>query len=419
MSQLGILYQYEMKKILKRKMTWIAFIGAVLIMLIVCYEVLLNNYSETNAQTGESVRFSAYDRVIQRGEQAEKLNGRLIDDALLKEMQTAFAAVTSQETMLENGSMTGTMITEVSENEAMEEKLAQQRRLYDAVYNYVRGVVGNNKVHTVDAAAFYDERQRTITAYEDNEFLTGGEREYWRGHERQTPYPYYWDQGPSIMLACIKTLLALLALVIGMVFSGVFADEHMRKTDQLALCSRHGRGMLYRAKLLAAVTLGVAATFIVGGVTLVSFGILYGYGKNWNAPLQMHLETSPYALTMGEAIVIMLVLLLLSALLHSVLTLVLSAWTKSSVATMSLMTAYILGTVLISVPGQLRALSQCVSLLPAQLVRGTAFCDMRLVGGAGHYLTNWQTGMLLYPLLTLGLALLGSLLYRRWQISGR
>lgn len=419
MSQLGILYQYEMKKILKRKMTWIAFIGAILIMLIVCYEVLLNNYSETNAQTGESVRFSAYDRVIQRGEQAEKLNGRLIDDALLKEMQTAFAAVTSQETMLENGSMTGTMITAVSENEAMEEKLAQQRRLYDAVYNYVRGVVGNNKVHTVDAAAFYDERQRTITAYEDTEFLTGGEREYWRGHERQTPYPYYWDQGPSIMLACIKTLLALLALVIGMVFSGVFADEHMRKTDQLALCSRHGRGMLYRAKLLAAVTLGVAATFIVGGVTLVSFGILYGYGKNWNAPLQMHLETSPYALTMGEAIVIMLVLLLLSALLHSVLTLVLSAWTKSSVATMSLMTAYILGTVLISVPGQLRALSQCVSLLPAQLVRGTAFCDMRLVGGAGHYLTNWQTGMLLYPLLTLGLALLGSLLYRRWQISGR
>lgn len=419
MSQLGILYQYEMKKILKRKMTWIAFIGAVFIMLIACYEVLLNNYSETNAQTGESVRFSAYDRVIQRGEQAEKLNGRLIDDALLKEMQTAFAAVTSQETMLENGSMTGTMITAVSENEAMEEKLAQQRRLYDAVYNYVRGVVGNNKVHTVDAAAFYDERQRTITAYEDTEFLTGGEREYWRGHERQTPYPYYWDQGPSIMLACIKTLLALLALVIGMVFSGVFADEHMRKTDQLALCSRHGRGMLYRAKLLAAVTLGVAVTFIVGGVTLVSFGILYGYGKNWNAPLQMHLETSPYALTMGEAIVIMLVLLLLSALLHSVLTLVLSAWTKSSVATMSLMTAYILGTVLISVPGQLRALSQCVSLLPAQLVRGTAFCDMRLVGGAGHYLTNWQTGMLLYPLLTLGLALLGSLLYRRWQISGR
>lgn len=419
MSQLGILYQYEMKKILKRKMTWIAFIGAVFIMLIACYEVLLNNYSETNAQTGESVRFSAYDRVIQRGEQAEKLNGRLIDDALLKEMQTAFAAVTSQETMLENGSMTGTMITAVSENEAMEEKLAQQRRLYDAVYNYVRGVVGNNKVHTVDAAAFYDERQRTITAYEDTEFLTGGEREYWRGHERQTPYPYYWDQGPSIMLACIKTLLALLALVIGMVFSGVFADEHLRKTDQLALCSRHGRGMLYRAKLLATVTLGVAATFIVGGVTLVSFGILYGYGKNWNAPLQMHLETSPYALTMGEAIVIMLVLLLLSALLHSVLTLVLSAWTKSSVATMSLMTAYILGTVLISVPGQLRALSQCVSLLPAQLVRGTAFCDMRLVGGAGHYLTNWQTGMLLYPLLTLGLALLGSLLYRRWQISGR
>ena len=70
----------------------------------------------------------------------------------------------------------------------------------------------------------------------------------------------------NMMLACIMTLLVLMALVIGMMFSGVFADEHMRKTDQLALCSRYGREVLYRAKLLAAVTLGVAATFIVGGI---------------------------------------------------------------------------------------------------------------------------------------------------------
>lgn len=419
MSQLGILYQYEMKKILKRKMTWIAFVGAVGIMLFACFEVLLDNYNSTSAQTGESVRYSAYDRVRERGEWAERLDGRLIDDALLQEMQTAYAAVQSRETLSENGSTTEMISIFSGDDDAEREKLAEQRRQYEAVYDYVRQVVGNVKVHTVDAAAFYGERRQVIQDYESAQYLTEGEKEYWRGHETQTPYPFYWDQGPMIMLACIKTLLALLALVIGMVFSGIFADEHMRKTDQLALCSRHGRGMLYRAKLLAAVTLGGAATFIVGGITLASFGILYGYRKNWNAPLQMHLETSPFALTMGEAIVIMLILLLLSAALHSVLTLVLSVWTKSSVATMSLMTAYILGTMLFDVPERLRVLSQCLSLLPTKLVRGSAFCDMRLVGGAGHYLTNWQAGMLLYPLLLIVLALLGGMLYRRWQISGR
>ena len=64
-------------------------------------------------------------------------------------------------------------------------------------------------------------------------------------------------------------------------------------------------------------------------------------------------------------------------------------------------------------------LSQCLYLLPAKLVRSSAFYDARLAGGGGHYLTNWQTGIILYPLLALVLALLGSLIYRRWQISGR
>lgn len=419
MSQLGILYLYEMKKILKRRMTWIAFCGVVFIMMSLCFGVLLNSFATSNAQTGEMVHYSAYDRATQRGEWAEKLNGRLIDDGLLGEMQTAYGAVQTNERLLVDGSMIGTIIMEVSEDEAEEEKRAEQRKRYEAVYNYVREVVGNDRVYTVDAASFYGEIQQKITDYGNTGYLTEEEREYWRGHEPQAPYPFYWTQGPNMMLACIMTLLVLMALVIGMMFSGVFADEHMRKTDQLALCSRYGREVLYRAKLLAAVTLGVAATFIVGGVTLVSFGILYGYEKNWNAPLQMYLDDSPFALTLGEAIVILLVLLLLSAALHSVLTLVLSAWTKSSVATMSLMTVYTLGTLLINVPGRFRVLSQCLSLMPAKLVRGTAFCDMRLVGAAGHYLTNWQTGMFLYPVLTLALVLLGGLLYRRWQISGR
>lgn len=419
MSQLGTLYQYEMKKILKRRMTWIAFIGAVLIMLYSCFGAMLYNYSITDPKTGESIYYSAYEKTMWRGAYAERLNGRMIDDELLGEMQAAYAAVQDDERSVDSGGMVGTTIAAVSEDEAEEERLAEQRRQYQAVYNYVREIVGNDKVHTVDAVAFYGERQRMITDYEEFGYLTESEKEYWRAHEAQTPYPFYWDQGPMIMLASIKTILALMALVIGMTFSGVFADEHMRRTDQLALSSCHGRGPLYRAKLLAVMTLGVAATFIVGAVTLIGFGVLYGYAKNWDAPLQMHLESSPFALTLGEGIVIMLVLLLLSAALHSALALVLSAWTKSSVATMSLMTVYILGTQLLDVPSRLRVLSQCLSLMPAKLVRGTAFCDMRLVGAEGYYMTNWQAGMLLYPLLFLGLALLGGLIYRRWQISGR
>lgn len=423
MSQLGILYRYEMKKILKKKMTWISFCGVILVMLVCCFEVLLNNYVLTDAQTGESVYYSAYEIVMDRQARGEKFNGRLIDDILLREMQAAYAGVQTQEQerVTDNAAVNVSAVTtiEVPDDAAEAERLSQQRRQYEAIYNYVRGVVGDEEVHTVDAAGFYGVRQQMIREYEQVLCLTEGEKEYWRRHEAQTPYAYYWDRGVSMMLASFKTMLALTALMTGMIFSGVFADEHMRKTDQLVLCSRHGRGMLYLAKLLAAMTLAVVGAILVEGITMLSLGAVYGYGESWNAPLQIYLESSPFALTMGQGIVILLVLLVLAAVLHSVLALVLSCWTRSGVASMSLVMVYTLGTLFVNVPERMRLLSQCLYLSPAKAVRASAFCNARLVGGAGHYLTFWQTGMLLYPLLALGLALLGGLIYRRWQISGR
>lgn len=428
MNQLGTLYQYEIKKILKRKMFWIAFCGVILVIVFLCVEPMLDHYTHTDIRTGETVRDTKYDNVMERQERAERLNGRMIDDTLLQEMQEAYAGLRTGEKVVEDNSILGQTSTATAttigifSDEGTEEerrKYIEQIRQYEAIYNYVRELVGNERVHTVNSAGFYGERRQQVEDYERNLYLTEGEKTYWRKHEVQTPYAYYWDMGPSMMLSSVKTILALTALMIGMVFSGVFADERMRKTDQLVLCSRYGRRTLYLAKLLAATTLGTVATFLASGTAMLSFGVLYGYDKNWNAPLQVYLPSSPFALTLGETIVILMVLLLLSAGLHSVLTLVLSGLTRSGVATISLMVVYILGTMVINVPERLRFLSQGLYLAPAKLVRVSALCDIRLVGGAGHYLTCWQTGMIIYPLLAMGLALLGGLIYRRWQISGR
>lgn len=428
MSQLGIIYQYELKKILKRKMFWIAFCGVMLIIVLLCFEPMLDHYTRTDELTGETVRYTKYDYVMERQEQAERLSGRMIDNTLLQEMQAAYAGIQTVEKVVEDNtilSSTGTAAVTVmgifSDDGTEEErrKSIEQRRQYEAVYDYVRGVVGNERVHTVNTAGFYEERRQQVEEYERNLYLTEGEKAYWREHEVQTPYAYYWDMGPEMMLSSFRAILALTALMIGMVFSGVFADERMRKTDQLVLCSQYGKRTLYLAKLLAATTLGTVVTFLVGGTAMLSFGVLYGYEKNWNAPLQIYLPSSPFALTMGEAIVILMALLLLAAVLHIILTLVLSSLTKSGVATISLMVVYILGTMVINVPGRLRFLSQALYLMPARLVRVSALCDIRLVGGAGHYLNCWQAGMLLYPLMILALVLLGGMVYRRWQISGR
>lgn len=413
MSQLGTLYHYEVKKILKKKMTWIALCGVMLLMVFLCFGPKLDRYTSIDPQTGESVTNTRYDLAMDRQERAERLNGRVINDTLLQEMQAAYAGVQTRDIVTVNNdemNSAATVTTAAVPDSAAEQRdIMEQRRQYEAIYDYVREVVGNERVHTVDAAAFYAERQQKVAAYENSLYLTEGEKAYWREHEVQTPYAYYWELGPDMMQASVKTILALTALMIGMVFSGVFADERMRRTDQLVLCSCHGRGTLYLAKLLAVSTLGAAAALLVSGTVMLCFGILYGYEKSWDAPLQMYLPSSPFALTMGETIVILMVLLLLATVLHSVLTLVLSSLTRSGVATISLMVVYTLGTMLINVPERLRFLSQCLYLMPAKLVRVSALCDIRLVGGAGHYLNCWQMGMLLYPVLALALALLGGL----------
>lgn len=54
MSQFGTLYQYELKKILRKRMTWIAFVGVVLVMLFCCLEMLMNSYVYTDPQTGRA-----------------------------------------------------------------------------------------------------------------------------------------------------------------------------------------------------------------------------------------------------------------------------------------------------------------------------------------------------------------------------
>lgn len=95
--------------------------------------------------------------------------------------------------------------------------------------------MGNEEVNTVDAAGLYGEIGQMRTDYEQILYLTEGESEYWRQHGPEEPYRYDWNLGPRM--------------------------------------------------LLAALTLGAVGTVLVWGITVLSFGILYGYQTSWNAPV--------------------------------------------------------------------------------------------------------------------------------------
>lgn len=74
---------------------------------------------------------------------------------------------------------------------------------------------------------------------------------------------------------------------------------------------------------------------------------------------------------------------------------------------------------LVRVPYAVRWLEELVSYLPGQLVKVWEAFDVRLFPFFGTYLAPWQAGPIRWTAVILLLALLGKLVYGRYQISGR
>lgn len=112
-------------------------------------------------------------------------------------------------------------------------------------------------------------------------------------------------------------------------------------------------------------------------------------------------------------------LTLLAGVLEAVLAMVLSEQLGSSVAVMAVLVSITLINLLVSLPERWRVLSQMYELFPMRLIADGSFYDCRLVPLPGGYLRNVCFAALLYPALTVLLALIGRRSYQRYQITGR
>lgn len=75
-----------------------------------------------------------------------------------------------------------------------------------------------------------------------NQRLTEGEIAYWKEKEAgiQIPFTYEYTWGYLQFIDLIYNLNIFMVVMLGISLSGVFADEHLRKTDQLILGSSYG-----------------------------------------------------------------------------------------------------------------------------------------------------------------------------------
>jgi len=383
MSNFFTVYRFEFKKIFKHRIVWVMIIGMVLLLF---GSVITNIFFNGVSINGEWI--SRYEYNMKKQAAAEDIEGREFDEALYQEMKKAY-----------------------SEDMESGEYLA-----YEDVYELLRTVIGGEQIMHTGMDIFYKKRWENIQTYFSDIMLSDKEKEYWedRNSEISIPFTYNQAQAPNEILEAIYTLGALMLLVIAACLPGVFCDEHRMKTDQLILCSRHGREKLYFAKIAAGLTFCLMSAFILAAVTVVPVLIFYG-SEGFDATI---LNKMIYAISdksIGEILVSYFVIYFLAALLFGAFAMFFSELTHNGIAAMTVMVCGMMFCLTVKIPDSLRIPAQMAALLPNCILAPWSLYEYRLIPFFGGYLTNIQAAPLIYLFFTILFIILGKKLYNNYQ----
>ncbi len=399
MKNFWTLVRFELKKILNRRITWIAF-GIVFIVMLA-----FGFYRSFASHEVDGVRITAHEEEMQAKAEEKKLAGRLVNDELLEEMFTAMATD--------------------------EAAFQPYKVFYNEVARYLcgtalsKGTVAGVKEELGIAAEeelIYAARRKQIEESLTNQYLTEGEKEYWRDvleNEDSVPWEYDYYQGVHFVWVAAYTAIVLIALMLAVSLANLFADEHQKKTDQLILCSRNGRKLLCAAKITAGLLFTVGSTGLVLLATAVPQLIMFG-ADGWNAPIQLIVPTSMVQMTFGEMILYTYAVAILASILYCSIILCCSElFRNSTVAVMAVIVVLVLVPMMVLVPYEYRVLSQIFDLNPINVIAIWSATDFRLVPFFGGYLTVYQVAPVLYVVLAGAFLLLGRREYLKFQVSGR
>lgn len=434
MSVFRTIYRYELKKILQKKLAWITIIIVFIIMAMTTVSNLFG-YHYVNGVKSDS----HYESFLQDREYERAFNGREINQTLLEEMKAAYDKVEeliSSQSGIEsgnkwingNGVVIGAATSEAQitdeQRVAIDNAYKTIAQPYKAIYNFVQDMTGmtTNDISKwrADEQDLYARRSAYLEELWRESYLSNDEKIFWKQKEAEQKRPviFHYAGGYEILFSAELTIGLFIMFAAAICLASVFTEEHARKTDQLILCSTQGKTHLYWAKLLAGIT-------FIAGVSLAMFGVAFllafcVYGiEGFSAPVQLVYPRCSWALSIGQAVLMIYGLLLLLVIFFSLCVMILSELLHSNIATLATATAFLIGGMIINIPDQYRVISQLWGSLPNTFYFTWNIFDLRLIKLFGHYFTAWQIVPVFYIVIGAAIIFVGKPIYQRFQISGR
>ncbi len=317
------------------------------------------------------------------------------------------------------------MIPPGADRYTLTEEYQTYARPYSEIFNLVRTWTGMKmeevKAWEADEQALYRMRQENLEKEWQDAMLTEKEKAFWREKEAQIDKPVtylYYDGLGRCAVHFVPTIGVLTLLFVAVSLSGIFAEEHTRRTDQLILTGAKGKSTAYYAKILAGISFAALGTLVMETLTVILALSLYGAGGS-EAAFQLAYAGYSYPLTVGQACLIEYGIILVTAVTGGVFVMVLSEVMHNSLATLAVCSGWIIAGMMIHIPEQSRVLCQIWNWQPSNFPAVQNIFDERMIPLFGRCLVSWQIVPVLYLFFALLAVAWGIRVYRRYQVSGR
>lgn len=391
---MGRLYNYELKKLLRNKLTLLTM--GIVLLIVIAWGAFSAFAGAPREIDGD--RPSRYIFNQMREDGANEIEGRMIDDTLLSQMNHYLPGSIGTKNFLpyyDIHEFVGFTIDTMSDVQISQTTATE---LYDILHEKL------NVKYLTDEG--YSETEQTYWAEQAENILSD-----------PITYNGYFD-GWRQITNMIKVLVYLVVLFIAVCLSTIFTYENTRKTDQLIFASRYGKYRLYWAKISAGITVSVGFALLLialfVGVVAVVFGL-----DGFDTMLQFVL-IRPFDLSIGQAALILFGLLIVAALLTAVFVMVVSQFTQNSIATISIVAGMLMLSLFINeVPGNIRWLSELWYLIPSNLINLNGAFRYSLLYVGHLHLVSWQYAFPAYMLLSVAFILAGRWMYGKYQIKAR
>ena len=273
-----------------------------------------------------------------------------------------------------------------------------------------------NQITEENVQEFYDTYHKNMEKMAEEYGKTSVQKKYLEKKYNEIKLPVEYESYSSwdTMIMYVETYSIILAIIVGFICAGIFADDFQTKADAVFFASKYGRSKAIKNKILA----GVVATTMIywTGIVLlsaISFGIMGTSGMH--TPYQMSEAYSIYIMTYGQYYALTVACGYIASLLAASLAMLVAA--KMHTISVAVCIPFFLYCLLPFIGRVLSSYTKVFNLIPTILTNVEASVRVPLLYQIGtHVIRQVPLVMVMYTVLSIVLL---PLIYRSFRRYGR